>query len=291
MSTRLLSFIVAALTASIALADVPQPKPATAAPVTPPVVQPAPQGSAVPLTAADAAAFLDGMLPTSMANRRHRGRDSRDRQGRRAAAQPRLRICGCREARARFRGGHAVPTCVHLEAVHLDRGHAAGRSRQARSRSRHQRIPGFQDRRLRRPADQAAPPHDAHRRLRRVAARLARRECQRREAARRRAEGQHPGAHLSAGHRARLLELRRIARGLHRRARVRHAVRAVHRGAHLQAAEDGALDLPADDAGRVARASLEQLCRSVGQACAVRVRLRTRPPARCRRPHRTWRSS
>lgn len=67
MTIRLLSIIVAALTASIAFADVPQPKPAIAAPVTPAVVQPTPQGSAAPLTAADAAAFLDGLLPSSMA--------------------------------------------------------------------------------------------------------------------------------------------------------------------------------------------------------------------------------
>src|SRR5918992_4170317 len=55
MSTRLASFIIAAATAfiaSVAPADVPQPS-------TP--------ASPVPLTAEDAAAFLDGMLPTSMA--------------------------------------------------------------------------------------------------------------------------------------------------------------------------------------------------------------------------------
>ena len=69
-------------------------------------------------------------------------------------------------------------------------------------------------------------------------------DVERAQAARRRAEAQHPGAHLSAGHRARLFELRRVARRLHRRARVRHAVRAVHRRAHLQAAAHGALDLP-----------------------------------------------
>ena len=51
MSTRLLSFVIAALAASVALADMPSP----------------PHGSPVPLTAADAAAFFDGMLPSSMA--------------------------------------------------------------------------------------------------------------------------------------------------------------------------------------------------------------------------------
>lgn len=50
MSIRLLSVVVGALAASLALAD-----------------SPVPQGSAVPLTAEDAAAFLDGMLPSSMA--------------------------------------------------------------------------------------------------------------------------------------------------------------------------------------------------------------------------------
>ena len=87
------------------------------------------------------------------------------------------------------------------------------------------------------------------------------------EAAGRSAQGQHPRADLSAGHRARVFQLRRIARRLHRRARVRHAVRAVHRGAHLQAAEDGALDVPAAGAGNAARAPVEQLRhRIVGKA-------------------------
>lgn len=67
MNARLASFVVAALATSITFADVPQPKPTNAAPVTLPVTQPAPQGAAVPLTAEDAAAFLDGLLPSSMA--------------------------------------------------------------------------------------------------------------------------------------------------------------------------------------------------------------------------------
>ena len=50
MSTRLLSVLLAALAASVSLADVPDA-----------------HGTAVPLTAADAAAFLDGMLPSGMA--------------------------------------------------------------------------------------------------------------------------------------------------------------------------------------------------------------------------------
>src|SRR5688572_29926986 len=51
MSTRLLSVVLAALAASVSVADVPD----------------AQQGTAVSLTAADAAAFLDGMLPSGMA--------------------------------------------------------------------------------------------------------------------------------------------------------------------------------------------------------------------------------
>jgi CubicO group peptidase (beta-lactamase class C family) len=51
MSTRLLSVVLAALAASVSLADVPDAR----------------QGTAVPLTAADAAAFLDGMLHSGMA--------------------------------------------------------------------------------------------------------------------------------------------------------------------------------------------------------------------------------
>ena len=37
-----------------------------------------------------------------------------------------------------------VPHRVDLEALHLDRGHAAGRAGQARSRPQHQRLSGFQ---------------------------------------------------------------------------------------------------------------------------------------------------
>jgi CubicO group peptidase (beta-lactamase class C family) len=53
MITRLLSVVIAALAASVTFADIPKPDPTKAAPVT--------------LTAEDAAAFLDGMLPSSMA--------------------------------------------------------------------------------------------------------------------------------------------------------------------------------------------------------------------------------
>jgi len=67
MSIRLLSFVIAALATSAALADIPQADPTKAAPVAPPVAEPAAHGTPVPLTAADAAAFLDGMLPSSMA--------------------------------------------------------------------------------------------------------------------------------------------------------------------------------------------------------------------------------
>ena len=87
------------------------------------------------------------------------------------------------------------------------------------------------------------------------------------------AQGRHPGAHLSAGHRAGVFQLRRIARRLHRCARLRHAVRAVRRGAHLQAAADGAFDIPTARTRVAARASFEQLCRRIGRGRAVRVRV------------------
>jgi CubicO group peptidase (beta-lactamase class C family) len=67
MRTRLLSFVLAALATSAALADIPQADPTKAAPVLPPVAEPAARGTTVPLTATDAAAFLDGLLPSSMA--------------------------------------------------------------------------------------------------------------------------------------------------------------------------------------------------------------------------------
>ena len=258
MSTRLLSVVIAALATSVALADIPD--------------CPASDSGAAHCCGCGSiprrhAALLHG-------DRRHRRRDSRDRQGRRAAAHARLWIRRRREAHSGLCRTDVVPARFHFEAVHLDRGDAAGRSRQARSRSRHQRVPRFQDRRLRRATDQAAAPDDAHGGLRGIAARSAGRRRQQSEAAGASAEGQHPRADLSAGHRARVFQLRRIARRLHRRACVRHAVRAVHRRTHLQAAEDGALDIPAARAGNAARPPVEQLRhRILGKACAVRVRI------------------
>src|SRR3954447_5464973 len=67
MSTRLLSLVIAALAMSVALADIPQASPTKAAPVAPAVAEPAAHGAPVPLTATDAAAFLDGLLPSAMA--------------------------------------------------------------------------------------------------------------------------------------------------------------------------------------------------------------------------------
>ena len=138
---------------------------------------------------------------TSAGRRPRRSRPKMPRHSSTACCPPPWRSATSPARRSRssrtMRAAHARPTAsptsrsacrfppsrrcsarLDLEAVHLDRGDAAGRSRQARSRSRHQRIPRFQDRRLRRPADQAASPDDAHRRLRRIAARPAGRRRQ-----------------------------------------------------------------------------------------------------------------
>ena len=230
MSIRLLSVAVAALAVCNAFADAPRPDP-------------------VPLTAADAAAFLDGMLPSGMAMGDIAGATVAIVKDDAVLLTRGIWVRRRRKAHSGFRRTDAVPPCFDLEAVHVDGGHAAGRSGQARPRWRHQRLPRFQDRRLRRSTDQTASPADAHGRLRRIAARPAGRGRRQGEAARRSAQGRHPRANLSAGHGARVLQLRRIARRLHRCACRWHAVRAVRGGTDLQAAADGAFDVPTAGTG------------------------------------------
>ena len=86
------------------------------------------------LTKADVDAWLDGFMPYALQGRRHRRRRRRRRQGRPAADRARLRLCRPRSRQARRPEPHPVPPRLGLEALHLDRGHAAGR-RPARSTS------------------------------------------------------------------------------------------------------------------------------------------------------------
>ena len=60
----------------------------------------------------------------------------------------------------------AVPARLDLQAVHLDRGDAAGRAGQGRPRRRRQQVPRFQDSALRGQADHPPQPHDPHAGLR-----------------------------------------------------------------------------------------------------------------------------
>ena len=92
-------------------------------------------------------------------------------QGRQGPDAARLRICRCRNAPAGRSRNHAFQAGVGVEADHLDRGDAARRAGQDRSRPRHQRLSRFQDSGLRRQAGYDAQPDDAHRGFRRSAAR------------------------------------------------------------------------------------------------------------------------
>src|SRR3546814_4232132 len=65
------------------------------------------------------------------------------RARRRGRAAERLWLFGCRQARARPARNHAVPPRFGVEAVHLDRGDAAGRGGQDRPRQGRQRLSRF----------------------------------------------------------------------------------------------------------------------------------------------------
>ena len=113
----------------------------------------------------------DGAGPQRLARRLHAdldrtreypGRGGRRRQGRPDPHQPRLRLLRRRKAEeGRSRNDH-VPSGLHLQIVHLDRGHAAGRAGQAEPRRGRQHLPRLQDSAAERQAGHAAQHHDAH---------------------------------------------------------------------------------------------------------------------------------
>ena len=128
---------------------------------TPPILRGS-QGTPA-LTAADVDAGSTAIMPYALADRRHRRRRGRRGQGRPDPHRARLRLSPTSPSAAPvdpkltlFRPGLGV------EAVHLDRGHAAGRAGQDRSRRRRQQVPRLQDPAARRQADHHAQPHDAH---------------------------------------------------------------------------------------------------------------------------------
>ena len=96
----------------------------------------------------------------------HARRDGLGREGRPDPVREGLRLRGHGEAHAGRCAHHALPSGLGLEALHLDRGDAAGRSRQARPRRRREQVPRLPDPGLRRQADHAAQHHDAPHRLR-----------------------------------------------------------------------------------------------------------------------------
>ena len=123
------------------------------------------------LNSADVNAWLDGFMPYALSQRRHRRRGG-DRGARRPGRrQSRLRIRQSRAAHAGRSGHDVVPAGLDLEALHLDRGDAAGRASADRSRRRHQHLHRLRNPGLSWCADHDASHHDAHDRLRRSHAR------------------------------------------------------------------------------------------------------------------------
>ena len=142
-------------------------------------------------------------------------------------------------------GADAVPPGLGLEALHLDRRHAAGRARQARPRRRRQPVPRLQD--SAGPGWRAAHdarPHDPHAGLRGGGQGTDFRGSERASCRSGDAEELGAGTHLQGRHDARLLELRDRPRRLHRRARLGPVVRRLSRPEHLRAARHGALLVP-----------------------------------------------
>jgi hypothetical protein len=274
MSTRFLSLVIAALATSVALADIPQPSPDQVGAGNAARCR---AGGARELRAADSCrcgAFLDGLLPSSMAigdvagatvaivkddalllTRGYGFADVEKRipwiRSRRCSALLRSRSCS---------PGPAV--MQQVEAGKLDLDHDineyldfkiegyGGQPIKLRHLMTH--TAGFEESLL----DLLVTDIN---KLKPLGEAL---------------KDSIPGAIYPPGTGASVFELRRIARRLHRLARLGRAVRAIYRGPHFQAAADGALDVPSAGAGSAARASVEQLrCCVLGHVGTVRARI------------------
>ena len=95
------------------------------------------------------------------ARQARRRRDRRRREGRRAPLRQGLRLLRRRAPRARGRRAYALSHRLDEQAVHVDRGHAAGRAGEARSRYGRQSLPRLQDSGDLSAADHAPAHHDA----------------------------------------------------------------------------------------------------------------------------------
>ena len=129
---------------------------------------PAPQaGGTRELTAQDVNAWLDGFMPYALGKGDIAGAVVVRGQGRpESSPTAASALPTSRSARRSIPRPDPVPARLGLQAVHLDRGDAAGRAGQARPRRRRQPVPRFQDSGLRGQAGHDAPDHDPHGRLR-----------------------------------------------------------------------------------------------------------------------------
>ena len=217
-----------------------------------------------PATHAGGPRSLARRIPALCARaRRHRGWRRRRRQGRRGPAAEGLRLRRRREEAAGGRRGDAVPPGLGLQALHLDRRHAAGRARQARPRRRRQPVPRLRD--SAGPGGRAgagARPHDPHGGIRGGPQGADLRGPVAHCDARGHGERLGAGADLRGRHDARLLELRHGPCRLPGRAHVRALLRRLPRPEHLRAARHAALQLSASHCPRPWRPTWPRATRS-----------------------------
>ena len=119
-----------------------------------------------PLTRADVEAWLDGFMPYALQRGDIAGAVVVVVKDGQVLLQKGYGYCRRRRSARRSIRSTRFPPRLGLEALHLDRGDAAGRAGQARPRRRRQHVPRFQDPAARRQADHAAQHHDPHRGLR-----------------------------------------------------------------------------------------------------------------------------
>ena len=222
-----------------------------------------------------------------------RRRDRRRCEGRCASLRQGLRLLRRRAPRARGRRAYALSHRLDEQAVHVDRGHAARRAGEARSRYGRQSLPRLQDSGDLSAADHAPAHHDALAGLRGGWARPDHRRLDAHDSARSLAGDAHSGTRSAARDILVVLELRDRARRLHRRAHVRRAIRRLHRAAHPHAARHDANHDASTAAGEVPRRRCQRATRG---AADLTHRTSTSSWSRVRRARslrapRTWRSS
>ena len=195
------------------------------------------------LTEADLSAWLDGMIPLAIGRGDIAGAEVVVVKDGHVLVEKGYGVADVKTgkpvdpARTLFRPG------LDLQALHLDRGDAAGRAEEARSRCGREHLSRFHDPAHLRPTRHPARSDDPSPRFRGIDQAALHRGSATHAVDRRRAEGVGAGTDLPAGRPAGLLELRRDACRLYRRARVGREIRGLYRASHLPAAWHDAFDL------------------------------------------------